>query len=81
MSEWIAYSNIEPFGERNRDAYFGMLSATVASAPHLKRPKKPYTYDNFMLKTPAELIKTKVKSSTDIVKEIFHSLNKKIKGK
>lgn len=48
-AEWIAYMNIEPFGQPHQDIVMGTISATVANANRdAKRRPRPYTALDFL---------------------------------
>ena len=50
VSEWMAYSQLEPFGERHRDMSFGILGALVANM--FRGSDKPaYGIEKFMVPT------------------------------
>lgn len=49
LSEWMAYAEVEPFGEERADLRSGIIASTVANtARDPKKRKQPYTADEFM---------------------------------
>ena len=44
LSEWMAFYNIEPFGEERMDLRFALLAANLI-APHLAKGHKPRLKD------------------------------------
>ncbi len=51
FAEWIAYHQIEPFGEERADWRAGMIAATMANIfRDAKKRRKPYKPQDFMPK-------------------------------
>lgn len=49
LSEWIAYSNLEPWGEKRADLRAGIVASTVANtARDRKKRGKPFSPAEFM---------------------------------
>lgn len=49
LSEWMAYAQIEPFGEERADLRAGVVAATVANtARDPKKRPRPFRADEFM---------------------------------
>lgn len=49
LSEWMAYAEVEPFGEERADLRSGIIASTVANtARDPKKRRKPYSADEFM---------------------------------
>jgi len=49
LSEWMAYNNLEPFGEERADARSGIVAATIANV-HRGKNTRPYEPKDFMPK-------------------------------
>jgi len=49
LHEWLAYSKVEPFGERRRDIRSGIISAVVANV-NRKKGKKAFQANDFLPK-------------------------------
>ena len=86
MAEWQAYYNIEPFGSRHRDIGLGIIGATIANfAPFRKKAAKPFSADQFMIKTAIdrhiEEEKKKKKMSPAAIKEFFVELRNSMRKK
>jgi len=47
LSEWMAYNEIEPFGEEREDLRMGILASTMANI-NRSSGKKPYKPRDFM---------------------------------
>lgn len=50
IAEWIAYSELEPFGSRHRDEHFGIATSVLANI-HRKDGTKPLKPKDFRIKT------------------------------
>lgn len=52
LTEWMAYEQLEPFGETRADLRAGIVASTVANhgMAELKRPARPSDYMPFMEK-------------------------------
>lgn len=48
FSEWMAYAQIEPFGEERQDVRQAIIACTVANS--VPRKGRPYTVNDFMPK-------------------------------
>lgn len=49
ISEWIAFANVEPFGEDRADLRAGIIASTIANANRdPDKRKKPFTPAEFM---------------------------------
>ena len=49
LSEWMAYAQLEPWGETRADLRAGIVASTVANtARDPKRRKKPFAPEEFM---------------------------------
>lgn len=49
LSEWIAYAQLEPFGEARADLRAGIVASTMANtARDPKKRKKPFEPEEFM---------------------------------
>lgn len=49
LSEWMAYYEVEPFGDERGDLRSGVIAATIANVNRdPKQRKKPYTPLDFM---------------------------------
>lgn len=46
--EWVAYNNIEPFGETRDDLRAGIISATIANVNRDPKKGPPFTPQDFM---------------------------------
>ena len=46
LSEWMAYAQIEPFGEKRADLRSGIVASTMANIHRGKR--KPFKAEDFM---------------------------------
>ncbi len=46
LSEWMAYAQIEPFGEKRADLRAGIVASTMANIHRGKR--KPFNPEDFM---------------------------------
>lgn len=49
LTEWIAYSNLEPFGEERADLRSALIACVVANV-NVGKGQKPFKIDDFMLK-------------------------------
>lgn len=47
LSEWMAYNEIEPFGEDREDLRMGIIASTIANVNRASG-KKPYKPQDFM---------------------------------
>jgi hypothetical protein len=47
IAEWMAYFQLEPFGERRADLRAGIIASTVANA-HRAKDSRPYKPQDFM---------------------------------
>jgi len=47
FSQWIAYNNVEPFGESRADLRAGIISSVMANI-HRGKGQKSFTADEFM---------------------------------
>lgn len=47
LSEWMAYNEIEPFGEDRDDLRMGIIASTIANV-NRSNGKKPYKPQDFM---------------------------------
>jgi len=79
ISEWIAYSKIEPFGERWAD----LRAATIVQAvilPHIAKGKKKPSLADCCLKfeKPKPM---SVKKMGDFLKNLTRNIGGKVKGK
>lgn len=51
IAEWMAYAQLEPFGEERADLRAGIIASTIANVHRdPKQRKKPYTAEEFMPK-------------------------------
>ena len=74
--EWIAYSNLEPFGETRADLRAGIVAATVANANRdAKKRKRPFGPEDFMPK-----FEPKAPQSTEEQLQIVEMLNAALGG-
>lgn len=49
LSEWLAYSQVEPWGEERADLRAGIVASTVANtARNAKKRRKPFRPEEFM---------------------------------
>ena len=72
IAEWMAYYNLEPFGNRNRDLHLAIIAATVANfAPFVKKDKV-LSPEQFMVRpyTPKKV----KEASTEDIKAIFQAV-------
>ena len=85
LSEWMAFAELEPFGERNRDLSIGLLTSLLANI-HRDSDKKsdPFLPDDYMPlsaeKRILEAREIKVKDDEEknsMVKAVFQSLNRR----
>lgn len=52
LSEWMAFAQLEPFGERNRDLSIGLMTSLLANVNRdKKRKKEPFVPEDFMPST------------------------------
>ena len=51
ITEWIAYDQLEPFGEQREDLRVGQICSTVANHS-FSPPKKPHRPSDYMLFSP-----------------------------
>ena len=69
IAEWMAYSQLEPFGEKEAFWRAGMIASVIANA-HKSKKTRPFKPEDFMPK-----FRTKVeRQSTDEIKEVMMSL-------
>ncbi len=55
LSEWMAYAQLEPWGEARADLRAGIVASTVANtARDPKKRKKPFAPEDFMPKFEKE---------------------------
>ncbi len=47
LSEWMAYSRLEPWGEERDDLRMGIIASTIANV-NREKGKKPYKPTDFM---------------------------------
>ena len=62
FTDWMAYANVEPFGEERADLRAGIVASVVANVMGRKKGQRPYKPSQFMprfepkrTKTPDEL--------------------------
>ena len=80
VAEWEAYSQIEPFGGRHRDSYFGLLMALIANTNRdPKRRSKPFKPVDFMIPTAWDKATKTVKQTPEQILNFFKALKKSIK--
>jgi len=49
LSEWMAYEQVQPFGDARADVHAGIVAATIANVNRdPKRQKKPFRPQDFM---------------------------------
>lgn len=49
LTEWMAFSDLEPFGDERADVRSGIVAATIANANRdPKRKREPFTPRDFM---------------------------------
>lgn len=48
LAEWLAYFQLEPWGEDRADLRTGIVASTVANANRSPKQKRPYQPDDFM---------------------------------
>lgn len=74
IAEWAAYSELEPFGERNRDWYFGRIIEVLAKMFGGKDFQKCSAQDfmgNSRLDFERSIRKSKKRMSGKTIKEFF----------
>lgn len=70
FTEWIAYANLEPFGEERADFRTGIMASTVANVNRAKGGKE-YKPEDFMPDFDGARGKGKREMSTDAMKAVF----------
>jgi hypothetical protein len=48
LAEWLAYFQLEPFGEERDDLRMGIVASTIANVNRSPKRKKPYEPRDFM---------------------------------
>lgn len=48
LAEWLAFYQLEPWGEERADLRAGIVASTIANANRSQKQKKPYTPEDFM---------------------------------
>ena len=48
LAEWIAYYQVEPWGEERADLRAGIVASTIANVNRSPKRTKPYTPHDFM---------------------------------
>lgn len=48
LAEWIAFYQLEPWGEERADLRAGIVASTIANVNRSQKQKKPYKPDDFM---------------------------------
>ncbi len=54
FTEWIAYWNVEPWGEERADLRAGIIAATVANCAPFRKSQRPFAPSEFMPFAKAE---------------------------
>ena len=54
LAEWIAYYQLEPWGEERADLRAGIVASTIANVNRSAKRTKPYTPRDFMPRFDAE---------------------------
>lgn len=77
LTEWMAYSQVEPWGEDRADLRAGIVAATVANAQRDKKRKhSPYKAKDFI----PQFGRRRGKSTEDLLRYVEH-LNLAFGGK
>jgi hypothetical protein len=70
LSEWMAYSKVEPFGEDRDDLRMGIVASTVANANRGKG-KKPFKPQDFM---PTFEVESEEEAAARLIAQAFSAL-------
>jgi len=73
LSEWMAYSKLEPWGEEREDLRMGIVASTIAN---VNRPKgkKPYKPTDF---TPTFEVESEEEAAARLMAQAFAALGGK----
>lgn len=78
LSEWMAYYQVEPFGQERDNLHAGIIASVFANANRdRKKQKKPFTIKDFML----SFKKDKPKKSPEQMLQFVEMLNAAMGGK
>lgn len=75
LTEWLAFSNIEPFGPAHEDFRAGQVAATMANV-HRRENTPPYTAADFMPHLNPDAGKPVLLESPDAQSDLILSLFK-----
>lgn len=81
MAEWMAYYQIEPFGQRHKDLVAAIQGFRICNAiPIFKRREKPYEIEDFYLETEKKFKQKTVDPDTNAkgIKALFKGLKKSL---
>jgi hypothetical protein len=77
LTEWLAYDQIEPFGQQREDLRAGLICSTVANHS-ISPPKNPLRPSDFMLfveKRKAEpVLLEHPKSQSDLIRQVLFGM-------
>lgn len=74
LAEWMAYYEIEPFGEERADVRAALVASTVANV-HRGKKRRAYKLDDFMPR-----FERKTKQTADDMLGFFRALESKLDG-
>ena len=81
ITEWIAYDQLEPFGEQREDLRVGQICSTVANHS-FSPPTKPRKPTDYMLFAQADQPETQptllkdAKAQSDLIRQVIFGVKK-----
>jgi hypothetical protein len=79
--EWMAYYDLEPFGEERADFRAAMLASLYANSQRDPKKQKPFEMSDFMLFRDREAEEDEsdaLKSKAEMLNEMFGGIDKRV---
>ncbi len=77
LTEWLAFDQIEPFGDPRADLRTGLICSTVANYS-MSPPKKPHRPSDYMLfaaeRTDKPVLLDDPKAQSDLIRQVLFGI-------